>query len=68
MAAANKGAPPRWLSTHPSGNSRIKDIAAALRQVMVPHERANVPDRTFDPPAPRDASSPATADRICTSR
>ena len=30
MAAASKGAPPEWLSTHPSGDSRIKDIEAAL--------------------------------------
>ncbi|MDR7306923.1 M48 family metallopeptidase [Rhodoferax saidenbachensis] len=40
MAAANKGAPPEWLSTHPSGNSRIADIQAALPQVMPLYEQA----------------------------
>ena len=34
MAAASKGAPPEWLSTHPSGGSRINDIEAALPLVM----------------------------------
>ena len=33
MSAANKGAPPQWLSTHPSGNTRIKDIEANLPKV-----------------------------------
>jgi predicted Zn-dependent protease len=34
MAAANKGAPPQWLSTHPSGVNRIKEIEQHLPQVM----------------------------------
>lgn len=34
MAAASKGAPPQWLSTHPSGNSRIADIQANLPKVL----------------------------------
>src|SRR3990167_1474927 len=34
MGAANKGAPPEWLSTHPSGNARIAQIEANLPQVM----------------------------------
>jgi predicted Zn-dependent protease len=34
MQAANKGAPPQWLSTHPSGDSRIKEIERHLPQVM----------------------------------
>jgi predicted Zn-dependent protease len=40
MAAANSGAPPEWLSTHPSGNSRIEDIVRNLPQVMPLYERA----------------------------
>ena len=40
MAAASKGAPPQWLSTHPSGNSRIADIEKNLPQVMPLYERA----------------------------
>ena len=33
MGAANKGAPPQWLSTHPSGNTRIADIEKNLPKV-----------------------------------
>jgi predicted Zn-dependent protease len=34
MAAASQGAPPQWLSTHPSGNTRIADIQANLPKVL----------------------------------
>jgi predicted Zn-dependent protease len=40
MSAANKGAPPQWLSTHPSGNTRIRDIEANLPKVNPLYERA----------------------------
>jgi predicted Zn-dependent protease len=40
MAAANKGAPPQWLSTHPAGTSRIAEIQRHLPQVMPLYERA----------------------------
>jgi predicted Zn-dependent protease len=40
MGAASKGAPPQWLSTHPSGNTRIADIQANLPKVMPIYERA----------------------------
>ena len=40
MAAANKGAPPQWLSTHPSGQSRIADIERNLPKVLPLYERA----------------------------
>jgi len=40
MSAANKGAPPQWLSTHPSGSARIKDIEANLPKVNPLYERA----------------------------
>jgi predicted Zn-dependent protease len=40
MGAANKGAPPQWLSTHPSGTTRIADIQANLPKVMPLYERA----------------------------
>ena len=43
MAANNKGAPPEWLSTHPSGNTRIAEIAANLPKVMPLYERAKKP-------------------------
>ncbi len=40
MSAANKGAPPQWLSTHPSGASRIAEIETNLSKVMPLYERA----------------------------
>jgi predicted Zn-dependent protease len=40
MGAANKGAPPQWLSTHPSGSTRIADIEANLPKVMPLYLRA----------------------------
>jgi len=40
MGAANKGAPPQWLSTHPSGNTRIADIEANLPKVLPLYEQA----------------------------
>ena len=55
MAAANKGAPPEWMSTHPSGGSRIKDIEANLAKVMPLYERAEKPLQRFGPPVPRAA-------------
>ena len=40
MSAASKGAPPQWLSTHPSGNTRIGDIELNLPKVMPLFERS----------------------------
>ncbi len=40
MATASKGAPPQFLSTHPSGPSRIKDIEANLPKVEPLYARA----------------------------
>ena len=40
MGAASKGAPPQWLSTHPSGSSRIADIERNLPKVLPLYERA----------------------------
>jgi predicted Zn-dependent protease len=34
MASASKGAPPAWLSTHPSGKDRIQEISKHLPEVM----------------------------------
>lgn len=43
MAAANRGAPPQWLSTHPSGNTRIADIQANLPKVLPLYARSQNP-------------------------
>ena len=45
MAEAAKGAPPEFISTHPSDNSRIKQIQANLPKVMPLYERAAKPPK-----------------------
>lgn len=40
MGALNKAAPPQWMSTHPSGKTRIKDIEKHLNEVMPLYARA----------------------------
>lgn len=40
MSAANKNAPPQWLSTHPSGKSRIAEIQANLPKVIPLYQKA----------------------------
>lgn len=52
MSAANKGAPPQWLSTHPSGPSRIKEIEKHLPEVMSLYERAEKPKPMARPSQP----------------
>ena len=48
MGQASKGAPPQWLSTHPAGKTRIRDIQASLPQVAGLYERAAKPGQRFD--------------------
>lgn len=40
MTAGNKGAPPFWLSTHPSGKNREREIERHLPEVMPLYQRA----------------------------
>lgn len=40
MSAKAKGAPPQWMSTHPSGQTRIADIKKHLDEAMPIYERA----------------------------
>jgi len=49
MGRANKGGPPQWLSTHPSGPTRIRDIQANLPKVTGLFNRAPKPDQRFPP-------------------
>jgi len=49
MASANKGAPPQWISTHPSGPTRIRDIEVNLPKVEPLYARAGKPGQRFDP-------------------
>lgn len=50
MAAASKGAPPQFLSTHPSGPNRIRDIQVNLPKVEPLYARAARPPERFGPP------------------
>jgi len=51
MMAASKGAPPQFLSTHPAGDTRIRDIQDKLPKVLPLHAQADKPQRRFAPPA-----------------
>src|SRR5262245_19578666 len=57
MMAASKGAPPAFLSTHPSSESRIHDIEALLPRVEPIYAAAEKPPQRYGPPAPNAASS-----------
>lgn len=51
MMQASRGAPPQWLSTHPAGESRIKEIQAKLAKVQPLYLKAEKPGRRFAPPS-----------------
>ena len=51
MGAASKGAPPEWLSTHPSNDTRIRDLQATIPDVQSLYDKAPRPTRRFEPPS-----------------
>jgi len=53
MMQASKGAPPKFLSTHPPGADRIADIEGRLPRVDPMYRTAAKPDRRFNPPTGR---------------
>lgn len=53
MTEANRNAPPQWLSTHPAGTARIREIEANLPKVEPLYARAPRPPRRFGPPERR---------------
>ncbi|MCG3188644.1 MAG: Beta-barrel assembly-enhancing protease [Burkholderiaceae bacterium] len=57
MMAASKGAPPQFLSTHPSSETRIHDIEALLPRVEPIYAAAPKPTQRFGPPASKAGSS-----------
>lgn len=63
MSQASEGAPPQWLSTHPSNSSRIGVIKANLPKVESLYARAPKPQQRFPPMEDRRASRPATPTR-----
>ena len=52
MGAASKGAPPQWLSTHPAGPTRIRDIQTSLPKVDGLYARADKPPQHFEVAGP----------------
>ncbi len=50
MLQASKGAPPEFMSTHPAGATRIRDIQRKLPKVMPLYRAAAKPGRQFGPP------------------
>jgi predicted Zn-dependent protease len=58
MSAASQGAPPQWLSTHPAGATRIRDIEANIPKVAGLYERAQKPVVRFGPPDRRAPTAP----------
>jgi len=51
MMAASKRAPPEFMSTHPAGDTRIRDIGEKLPKVQPLFAQAGKPPRRFAPPA-----------------
>jgi predicted Zn-dependent protease len=60
MMGANQGAPPQFLSTHPSSETRIRDIEALLPRVEPIYAAAEKPPQRYGPPAPKAAASSAS--------
>jgi predicted Zn-dependent protease len=52
MAQVARGAPPTWLSTHPSNEDRVRRMKAAMKDVAKLYERA----KANRPPAPAAAN------------
>ena len=42
MSKASQGAPPQWMSTHPSGETRIKTIQNHIPEVIALYEKARL--------------------------
>ncbi len=61
MMAANKGAPPQWLSTHPASGTRIRDIEANLPKVQGLYARADKPTERFPIAPPLKVRAPSAA-------
>ena len=50
MMQANRNAPPQWMSTHPSSDTRIKEIQSRLVKAQPLFDKAPRPSQRFAPP------------------
>jgi predicted Zn-dependent protease len=50
MLQVSKGAPPQWMSTHPAGDTRIRDIESVLSKVRPLYAKAARPTQVWGPP------------------
>jgi predicted Zn-dependent protease len=46
MAQASGGGSPEWLSTHPSSETRLRDLQGYVQKVMPLYEKADKPRAT----------------------
>jgi predicted Zn-dependent protease len=53
MSQASRGAPPQWLSTHPTGPNRIREIEKHLTEVLPLYEKARATPAASVPATPR---------------
>lgn len=61
MGGTGGSRPPEWLSTHPSGEQRIKGIQGKLAQVLPTFQSAAKPGRQFGPPPRLPPAQPREA-------
>jgi predicted Zn-dependent protease len=52
MMKAAEGAPPEFISTHPAGPTRVREIEQVLPKVRPLYEAAGKPAKVYGPPAP----------------
>jgi predicted Zn-dependent protease len=50
MMQANRSAPPQWMSTHPSSDTRIREIQSKLVKAQPLFDKAPKPSQRFAPP------------------
>jgi predicted Zn-dependent protease len=50
MMQANRSAPPQWMSTHPSSDTRIREIQTKLVKAQPLFDKAPKPSQRFAPP------------------
>ncbi|HIF95628.1 MAG TPA: M48 family peptidase [Myxococcales bacterium] len=60
MAAASKGQPPEWMSSHPAHGSRIRELENRMPRAEAIRDRAVAAGRKPDCPRPPEEDAPAS--------